>query len=72
MGLHGPPKGKAKKSDGFWHCAGSPKILAHLTSQRDDGGEGGKEHRRKKKKKEKVALTKLGENEGNKQGLTNY
>lgn len=24
------------------------------------------------KKKEKVALTKLGENEGNKQGLTNY
>lgn len=24
------------------------------------------------KKEEKVALTKLGENEGNKQGLTNY
>lgn len=52
-GLHGPPKGKAKKSDGFWHCAGSPKILAHLTSQRGDAGEGKRAVEKKKKERQK-------------------
>lgn len=37
VGFHRLPKGKVKKADGFWRRAVSPKILAHLTSQRGDG-----------------------------------
>ena len=51
MGFHGPPKRKAKKSDGFWRHGGRPKILAHLTLWLGDEGA----------KKERLALTNLGE-----------
>lgn len=66
MGFHRPPEGKAKKSDGFWRCAGSPKILVHLTSPRGNGGcaEGGQE----KEKKTPTSLLQTGENEGKQAG----
>lgn len=53
VGFHGPPKGKAKKSHAFWRHAGSPKILAHLTSPRGNGGG----PKRGQKKTHKKALT---------------